>query len=160
MRYSDLAGCVCIHAYRMQSASDLPDLVGAPVRCHVRRVCTTAFVLKCGRFPVVSVKVQGSAGIFFFFFPGFSAVQYLRRCGWTASVFFTFLLLQRKRAQRQPGLTVDPHLVNRFPSFLPVIQFPSWLCCVFHLNSLLLSQTLMRRSISHTSLLTETRRFL
>lgn len=66
MRYSDLGGCVCIHAYRMQSASDLPDLVGAPVRCHVRRVCTAAFVLKCGRFPVVSVKVQGSAGIFFF----------------------------------------------------------------------------------------------
>ena len=57
---------------------------------------------------------------------------------------------------------IDPPLVNGFRPFIPLIQFPHWPCCVFHLNSLLLSHRpqcpmdLLRHSSSHTSIFAKT----
>lgn len=43
--------------------------------------------------------------------------------------------MQRTHAGKRPGLPVDPPRVHGPLPFMLLIQFPSWLCCVFHLNS-------------------------
>lgn len=69
--------------------------------------------------------------------------------------FCVFISMQWTRAQRWH---TDLPLVKGFPPFIPLIQLPSWPCCVFYHNSLLQSHCpqcymdLMRHNISHTFL--------